>query len=373
MHGNTFGRIFRVTSWGESHGPSLGVVIDGCPAGISLHVEDFRDDMEQRQGGRNRFSTPRKEQDLIQIESGVFEGKTTGTPISLRIQNNNTNSKDYSEFQNVPRPGHADITTHWKHGHRDYRGGGRSSARETAARVAAGVVAKKILSHHKIEIFAYLSRVGKKNISPSFENLRWNNCQESSQIFAKLRECRNGNQLRSLATQETEYLDYVESIQEQNDSVGGEISAFINNLPRGLGEPVFDKLNATLSHALFSLPAAVYVHCGGGEELSSALGSEIRDSISSISNTEIAFNSNKHGGLLGGMSSGEPLWTRVGFHGPTSIPQSIESLNLIDNSSTTINVAGRHDCFPLPRAVPIVEAMLAITIVDAIFLNQNKI
>lgn len=372
MQGNTFGRIFRVTTWGESHGPALGAIIDGCPAGVLLSSEDFTSDMALRQGGNSEFATPRKEADRVSIESGVFEGKTTGTPIALRIENKNTNSKDYESFRSVPRPGHADLTTLWKHSHRDHRGGGRSSARETAARVATAVVAKKILDVYGVRVFAYLSKIKDLAISSPFADLRSQSTAELQEQFSNLREIRNKNSLRSLAANEDDLLRTVLNAREAKDSLGGEITAFALNLPRGLGEPIFDKLNAVLAHAYFSLPAVVSLDIGGGMAMSESLGSEIRDSLQFDSDNEVQFQSNSHGGLLGGMSTGMPLWSSVRFHAPTSIPRSVDSINLENKQPQSLNVEGRHDSFPLPRAIPVVEAMLALTLVDAILLNKAQ-
>ncbi len=371
MQGNTFGRIFRVTSWGESHGAALGVVIDGCPSGLHLTTEDFLPDMRLRQGGEFSFSTARKEEDFVQIESGVFEGITTGTPISLRVENRNTKSQDYDAFRDTPRPGHADLTTFWKHGHRDHRGGGRSSARETAARVAAGVVAKKILHSQGVEIFAFLSKLGKTTIDTDFPNLYDHGTSQFMELLPTLRKLRNKNPLRCLKEDSSELLDQIEQVKANGDSLGGEISAVALNLPRGLGEPVFDKLNALLAHAYFSLPAAVSVDIGGGTKMSELYGSEIRDEIKQ-KGCDIEFGSNSHGGLLGGMSTGNPLWSSIKFHSPTSISQTIGSVDLKTGEAKGIQVEGRHDSFPLPRAIPVVESMMAVTLADATLANTSS-
>ena len=329
MNGNSLGVLFRITTWGESHGPALGVVIDGCPSGLSLTVEDFAADMQRRQGGTASYTTSRKEDDFVQIESGVFEGKTTGTPIALRIENKNTQSSDYEAFRNVPRPGHADLTTFLKHEHRDHRGGGRSSARETTARVAAGVVARKILAHFGVTVRATVTRVG-------------------------------GKEVRSLE----EALPLIDSVKAAGDSLGGTIDCVASGLPAGLGEPVFDKLNAALAHSMMSLPAAVGFECGGGIRMSELPGSEIRDPIELVGGVATP-SGNRHGGLLGGISTGKDLLVRVHFHAPTSIPQSIESVNLKTGAAEAVKVTGRHDSFPLPRALPMVEAMMMLSLVDA--------
>lgn len=354
MNGNTFGTIFRVTTWGESHGPSLGLVIDGCPSGLPLSAADFIVDLARRQGGAASFTTPRKEDDLVEIESGVFEGLTTGTPIALRIVNRAQKSGDYDQYRHVFRPGHADLTTHLKHGHRDHRGGGRSSARETTARVAAGVVAKKILQSFGTEITAWVDRVGPLPFPEDVSHLN----------FAKLRELRDASPL-GLPGDAPALLEAVEGLRGAADSWGGAVRCRVDGMPVALGEPIFDKLGALLGHALLSLPAAVAFEAGGGEEMSHLPGSAIRDAIG---NTPAGIRplSNRHGGLLGGMSTGLPLFVSVSFHAPTSIPREIETVDARDGSAAKVSVGGRHDAFPLPRALPMVEAMVAVVLADAL-------
>lgn len=365
MNGNSFGKIFRVTTWGESHGPALGCVIDGCPSGLPLTIDDFREDMRRRQGGGASFTTPRKEDDEVEIESGVFEGLTTGSPISLRIANKAQQSADYEEYRHVLRPGHADLTTHLKHGHRDHRGGGRSSARETAARVAAGVIAKKILTGQGVEIAAWIERVGPMEIDSSAIDATF------SMPIVELKELRDSTPLFVPAKNLSNIKAAVEALRAAGDSWGGLLRCRIDGLPPGLGEPVFDKLGALLAHALMSLPAAISFEAGGGLTMSQLPGSAIRDSITNTS-FGIRPSSNQHGGLLGGMSTGLPLLLGLGFHAPTSIPRPINTVDIHDGSEKEISVGGRHDAFPLPRAVPMVEAMIAITLVDA-FLRAGRI
>lgn len=352
MNGNSFGTIFRITTWGESHGPALGVVIDGCPSGLPLSVEDFRADLARRQGGGASFATPRKEADEIEIESGVFEGVTTGTPIALRIRNLSQQSGDYDSLKEVFRPGHADLTTHLKHGHRDHRGGGRSSARETTARVAAGVVAKKILSSMKVEMAAWVSRVGPMAL-------------ESAELSLEdIRKNRDASAL-GLAMPDTRGLtEAVNQLRSAGDSWGGAVECRVEGLPAGIGEPIFDKLGALLGHALLSLPAATAFEAGGGAHMSELPGSAIRDPITQSAEGPRPAE-NKHGGLLGGMSTGLPLRVSVAFHAPTSIPRPISTVSK-NGQSQEITVGGRHDAFPLPRAVPMVEAMVAIVLVDTL-------
>jgi chorismate synthase len=358
MNGNSFGTIFRVTTWGESHGPALGAVIDGCPAGLPLVAEDFRNDMERRQGGRAAFTTPRKEADLVRIESGVFEGVTTGTPISLRLENNSQQSADYEELRDRFRPGHADLTTHLKHGRRDHRGGGRSSARETAARVAAGVVAKKLLGLFQVDTAAWLERVGPLTV-------------EGAEEFKLLpldviRKLRDASPL-ALPGGTAEMESAVHTLREAGDSWGGFLRCRVDGLAPGLGEPVFDKLGALLGHGLLSLPAAVSFEIGGVEAASHLPGSALRDPIGE----ELKPLTNRHGGVLGGMSTGLPLFVGVAFHAPTSIPRPIATVDAAGNPHEIL-VQGRHDSFPLPRAVPMVEAMVALTLADA-YLRAGRI
>lgn len=356
MNGNSFGTLFRVTTWGESHGPALGAVVDGCPANLPLAPEDFGADLTRRQGGQASFTTPRREEDLVQIESGVFEGLTTGTPISLRIENKNAQSGDYEEFRHLPRPGHADLTTHLKHGHRDHRGGGRASARETTARVAAGVIAKKILLAQGIRLGAWVERVGNQGLHERDQT--WLAQASLGQILAR----RDGNPLAFPGEDHAGILSAVEELRSAGDSSGGAVACRVEGLPTGVGEPVFDKLGALLGHALLSLPAAVAFGAGGGEAMSRRPGSAIRDAIGPGRRPL----TNAHGGLLGGLTTGLPLALSVSFHAPTSLPQPIQTVDLRDSSTHEITVGGRHDAFPLPRAVPMVEAMVAITLVDAL-------
>ena len=368
MQGNSFGRVFRVTSWGESHGPSMGVVVDGCPSGISLCNEDFKADLSMRQGGNATHTTPRKEADTVHIESGVFEGKTTGTPIAIRIVNQNQDSSAYEAFRFVPRPGHADITSYWKHGHRDFRGGGRSSARETVARVAAGVIAKKILSFQEIEVLAFVRRIGDQEFIWE-ETLFHASSREKilDEYWSFIESTRKKNSFLVPMEKEKVFSDLAKKAQLERDSYGGNIECWVRGLPPGLGEPVFEKLNAKLAQALFSLPAAVGVEIGGGIDMSYLPGSCIRDPIGGEEKVRVL--GNKHGGLLGGMTTGEPLWLSVSFHAPTSVPKNIASIDLNKKETQMVSVEGRHDSIPLPRAVPMVESMVAITLVDALALQ----
>ncbi|NUM88272.1 MAG: chorismate synthase [Bdellovibrionales bacterium] len=353
MNGNSFGVLFRVTTWGESHGPALGAVIDGCPGGIPLSPADFIPEMRRRQGGHDAHSTPRKEADQVEIESGVFEGRTTGTPIALRIRNDEARPGDYEAYRNVPRPGHADLTTFWKEGVRDHRGGGRASARETAARVAAGVVAGKIL--HGVDLVGCVSRVGDTAVDLP--------------AISEIRPLAEHHPLRLPVRSAPALEERVTRARELGDSLGGAVTLLISGLPRGLGEPVFDKAGAVLAHALMSLPAATGVEAGGGIPLSLLPGSEARDPIRAVGGEaraggKIRVDGPRHGGLLGGITTGEILRVTVHFHAPTSIPLEIDSVDLKSGTGVRVKVEGRHDSFPLPRAVPMVEAMAKIALAD---------
>lgn len=356
MNGNSFGKLFRITTWGESHGPSMGVVIDGCPSGLPLCAEDFIPDMQRRQGGQGSHSTPRQESDLVSIESGVYGGVTTGTPITILIKNENTQSKDYDAFRFRPRPGHADLTSYLKHEHRDHRGGGRSSARETVSRVAAGVVAKKLLARLGVDLIAWVEQMGPYQLPKE-------DIQDLS--VKEIRALSENSPLRIPAKQQIndEWLQYVSQLRAAGDSWGGRVGCKVDGLPPALGEPIFDKLQATLAHGLMSLPAAIGFKVGYMQ--ADAPGSAIRDPIG-FQNDSPKPLSNSHGGLLGGISTGCPLALEVAFHAPTSIPRPIQTVDLQTKEEVEISVGGRHDAFPLPRAVPMVEAMVAITLIDAI-------
>jgi chorismate synthase len=360
MNGNRFGTLFQVSTWGESHGPSLGALVDGCPSGLKLSEDDFTTDMLRRQGGALSFTTARKEADRVHIESGVFEGRTIGTPICLRIVNEAQNSADYENYRNRPRPGHADLTTFHKQGHRDHRGGGRSSARETAARTAAGVVAKRLLAHQGVDLFCWLERAGPNILTAE---------QRVDLDLLPLSELR----ARSLASPigcpvPNDWAEQAAKVKSEQDSWGGSVRCRVEGLPPGLGEPVFDKLGALLAHGMMSLPASVAFEAGGGLEMAAALGSRIRDPIG----ISLRPDSNIHRGLLGGMSSGKPLYFGVSFHAPTSIPRKILSIDLETGKPVELEIGGRHDSFPLPRILPVVEAMAAITIADC-FLRAGRI
>lgn len=341
MSGNTFGKLFSVTTFGESHGVALGAIIDGCPAGIELSEEDLQIDLNRRKPGTSKFVTPRQEADEVQILSGVFEGKTTGTPIGLVIQNTDQRSKDYGKIKDQYRPNHADFTYDKKYGVRDYRGGGRSSARETAMWVAAAGIAKKILAEQfGVKITAWISQVGEV-VLPADNKSAINN----NPFFA--------------ATDNTDEVEkYLLKIRNSGDSVGAKVEVEVENVPVGLGEPVFDRLDADIAKALMSINAAKAVAIGDGFDVVSQKGTEHRDEI-----RKDGFQSNHAGGILGGISSGQIIKASVAFKPTSSILISGKTIDRYGNEVDLIT-KGRHDpCVGL-RAVPIVEAMMALTLCD---------
>ncbi len=356
MSGSTYGRLFRITTWGESHGKGLGVVIDGCPAGISLCEEDIQTELNRRRPGSNKFSTPRQEMDAVEIMSGVFEGATTGTPISLIIFNNDARSHDYGDIESYYRPGHADYTYDMKYGFRDYRGGGRSSGRETAARVAAGAVAKKILSDLNISVDAYTISIAGMEI----DRTRFD-----------IAESRN-NPLcipdKDLYPQIAQHLD---KILESGDSAGGIIECIVKGMPAGLGEPVFDKLDAELAKAIMSIGATKGIEFGAGFKAESLSGSENNDEFYYDENGCLNKKTNNAGGILGGMSDGSDIVFRVGFKPTPSISKTQNTINK-SKENIEISIAGRHDPLIVGRAVVVVEAMSAVALVDALLMNTTS-
>lgn len=370
MKGSTIGRVFRVTTYGESHGPALGVVIDGCPSGVPLSEADFRSDLLRRQGGNSPWSTPRKEPESVQIDSGVFEGLTSGAPIALRIANENARSADYEKFRDIPRPGHADLTVHLKHKVRDFRGGGRLSARETTARVLAGVVAKKLLP--EVRFCAFLRTVGPIECDEFvFHDLSDFAAFEQARTTVLQRLQKNSLPLPVDTEKAVEVEDFLHTTRQNNDSLGGRVELWMDGVPAGLGEPVFEKLSARFAAAMMSLPAAVAFECGGGSVSCSRPGSQVRDAIEAgpagAGDARVA--DIRHGGQLGGISTGSPVFLQVGFHAPTSIQQPARSVSLRTGEPETVSVGGRHDVFPLVRALVMVEAMAAITLVDMLALS----
>jgi chorismate synthase len=352
MAGNIFGNAFRLTTFGESHGPALGGVIDGCPAGITLDMEAIQEELNRRKPGQSAIVTQRKEPDEVHFYSGVFEGKTTGTPIGFTIYNTNQKSKDYSHIKDSYRPSHADYVYEKKYGVRDYRGGGRSSARETASRVVAGAVAKQMLSG--ITITAYVSAVGDLRLEEHYSNL------DFSLIESNPVRCPHP---KTAAAME----DYIKSVRKDGDTVGGVVSCVVQNVPVGLGEPVFDKLNAVLGGAMLSINAVKGFEYGSGFAGAAMRGSAHND----LYNEDGSTKTNYSGGIQGGITNGMDIYFNVAFKPVATIMQSQETLN---NSGEIVDMQGkgRHDPCVVPRAVPIVEAMTALVLADFTLLQRTN-
>ncbi|MGN0352602.1 MAG: chorismate synthase [Roseburia sp.] len=355
MAGSTFGTIFKITTWGESHGKGIGVVVDGCPAGIDLCEEDIQIFLNRRKPGQSHYSTPRQESDTVEILSGVFEGKTTGTPISLVVYNKNQQSKDYSEIASYYRPGHADYTFDMKYGFRDYRGGGRSSGRETIGRVAAGAIACKILNQLGISLLTYTQSIGPVHVNPA--------AFDASEITKNPLYMPD----KDAAENASAYLDAC--MAEQNSS-GGIIECIVSGMPAGIGDPVFEKLDANLAKAIFSIGAVKGFEIGDGFEVAKATGRTNNDAFIKASDGSITKSSNHSGGILGGMSDGSDLILRAAIKPTPSIAASQSTVNKA-GEEISINIKGRHDPIIVPRAVVVVEAMTALTIVDLLFTNMS--
>jgi chorismate synthase len=357
MAGNSFGQLFRITTFGESHGTAIGVIIDGCPSNLKLDLDFIQSELDKRKPGQSKITTQRKESDTVQILSGVFEGKTTGTPIAMLIPNEDQRSKDYAHIKDAYRPSHADYTYDAKYGHRDHRGGGRSSARETAARVASGAVAKLLLAHHGIEIFGHVSSVGTIN-APQLAQIS----------IPELLEIRESNIVRCAdPATANQMIELIDSIRLEGDTIGGKISCIVKNCPVGLGEPVFDKLHADLGKAMLSINAVHGFDYGSGFDGSEMRGSEHNDLFIPPAEGEQAQNfktlTNFSGGIQGGISNGMDISFRVAFKPVATIMQSQPSL---DSAGYSANVQGkgRHDPCVVPRAIAIVEAMAALVLAD---------
>ena len=359
MSFNTFGKNFRFTTWGESHGEAIGCIIDGCPPLIPLKEKDIQKYLDMRKPGKNRFVTQRREDDKVSILSGVFEGKTTGTPIMLLIWNKDQKSKDYSDIKNKFRPGHADLTYFLKYGIRDYRGGGRSSARETASRVAAGAVARKVIGHilkKDILIQGAVTQVGKLTINQ--RNFNWNDVKKNSFFCPD----------KKIVKVWEEYLD---ETRKKGSSLGAKLLVNAKNVPAGLGEPVYGKLDADLAGAMMSINAVKGVEIGAGNEAVELSGDENSDEIRANKNKKIIFSSNNSGGILGGISSGQDLNLSITIKPTSSILKVKKTINN-KFQNTSISTKGRHDpCVGL-RAVPIAEAMMACVLADHILRNRAQ-
>ncbi|WP_105201018.1 MULTISPECIES: chorismate synthase [unclassified Pseudoalteromonas] len=350
MAGNSIGQLFRVSTFGESHGPALGGVVDGCPAGLELDEADLQGDLDRRKPGQSRYTTARREEDKVKILSGVFEGQTTGTSIGLLIENTDQRSKDYSKIKDVFRPGHGDYTYWHKYGIRDYRGGGRSSARETAIRVAAGAIAKKYLKQfHGIEVKACLSQLGPIKA----EQYDWAQVEQNAFFFP------DSSKLDALD-------EYMRDLKKQGDSIGAKVKVVASGVPVGLGEPVFDRLDAELAHSLMSINAVKGVEIGDGFAVVEQKGSEHRDEL-----TPEGFTSNHAGGVLAGISTGQDIVASIALKPTSSITVVGQSINT-SNEAVEMITKGRHDPCVGIRAIPIAEAMMAITLMDHLLRQRGQ-
>ncbi len=350
MAGNSFGTVFKLTTFGESHGEAIGGVIDGCPAGLAIDIEAIRRDMQRRKPGQSEIVTQRKEEDEVEFLSGIFEGITTGTPIGFVIRNTNQKSRDYSHIKDTYRPSHADFTYDKKYGLRDYRGGGRSSARETACRVVAGAIAKQLLKDIKIN--AYVSAVGEIQLSKHYSELDFSQIEK--------------NPVRTADPEIAKEMEaYIKEVRKSGDTVGGVISCVLQNVPIGLGEPVFDKLHAELGKAMLSINAVKGFEYGSGFGGSRMKGSEHNDPFEKDGSTKTNFS----GGIQGGISNGEDIYFNVAFKPVATIMQKQQTIDS-DGNTVEMQGKGRHDPCVVPRAIPIVEAMAALVLADFFLLNR---
>lgn len=355
MSGSAFGNIFRISTWGESHGKALGAVIDGCPAGLLLCEEDIQTFLDRRKPGQSKYVTQRKESDKVEILSGVFEGRTTGTPISLIVRNESQRSADYSDIANYYRPGHADYTFDEKYGFRDYRGGGRSSGRETIGRVAAGAVASKILKQLGIEVYAYASAIG----GIELDNNNFSLAERDNNPFA-MPDAKAAQKIK----------EYADRKLEECNSMGGIIECVVGNMPAGIGDPVFDKLDANLSKAVMSIGAVKGVEIGDGFKVAQSTGLDNNDAFR-MQDGRIVKKTNHSGGILGGISDGSDIILRAAIKPTPSIASVQQTVNK-QGEEIDISIHGRHDPMIVPRAVVVVEAMTAITLVDMLFTGMTS-
>ena len=365
MSGNSFGKIFKATTWGESHGTAIGVVIDGCPSGIELSERDIQHELDRRRPGVSEITTERKETDEVKILSGVFEGKTLGTPISMLVWNKDVDSSPYEPLKDVARPGQADFSYQTKYGRRDYRGGGRASGRETVARVAAGAIAKKILATRDIQILGHVVEVGSiRAREVGFEEIK-RNVERNAVRCADLEAAMRIEEL-------------IKEVKAEGDSVGGIVELIATEVPAGLGEPVFDKLDAELAKALMSIGAVKGIEIGVGLKASQMKGSEMNDEFI-IKEGRIRTRTNNAGGILGGISTGEPIICRIAVKPTSSISKPQRSVDMEKMEEVEIRIKGRHDPCICPRIVPVAEAMVALVLVDYlmasvmdIFINKKE-
>lgn len=354
--GSTYGTIFKISTFGESHGPAIGVVIDGCPAGLAFDTNFIQHELDRRKPGQSRITTQRREADEFEVLSGVFEGKTQGTPIALIIRNTDQRSKDYGHIAEQFRPSHADYTYHAKYGSRDYRGGGRSSARETAARVAAGAVAKLLLAQQGVQVQAYVSQVGKLKLGKSYSELNLALAEE--------------NPVRCPDPELAEQMfQYIDETRKKGDSIGGVVDCVVTGVPVGWGEPVFDKLHAELGKAMLSINAVKGFEYGSGFAGSERYGSEHNDAFYTDEQGRVRTKTNHSGGIQGGISNGEDIYFRTAFKPVATIMQDQDSVD-VHGQPATVSGKGRHDPCVVPRAVPIVEAMAALVLADMFLRNK---
>ena len=352
MSGSSFGKLFKITTWGESHGLGLGVVIEGCPAGLPIKESEIQLELNRRRTGQSKVTTTRKEGDQIQILSGVFKGKTTGTPISLLVKNEDADSSKYELIKDLYRPGHADYTYDMKYGFRDYRGGGRSSARETVGRVAAGAIAKKLLARERIKIIGFTRQVGKhiaKNI-------------DYREIENNIVRCPDNKIAEKM-------INSIMRARKKGDSLGGVVEVIAQGVPAGLGEPVFDRLDADLAKAVMSMPAVKGVEIGVGFQSAIMTGSECND-VFAMKNKKVITTTNNAGGILGGISNGMDIVIRLVVKPTSSINKAQDTVTQ-QGKKAEIRVEGRHDPCVATRAVPIAEAMVAITLIDHLYRNKS--
>ena len=356
MAGSIWGTIFRITTWGESHGKGVGVTIDGCPGGLSLCQEDIQKYLDRRKPGQSPFTTARKEEDQVEILSGVFEGKTTGTPIGLMVRNRDQKSRDYHDIMDVYRPGHADYCFDAKYGFRDYRGGGRSSGRETIGRVAAGAVACKLLAVYGIQVNAYTKSIGEIEIDSQRSDLK---VRDENRLYMP----------DAVAAREASA--YLEDLIREQDSAGGVVECVIQGVPAGVGEPVFDKLDACLAKAIMSIGAGKGFEVGDGFGAARSRGSVNNDCFYVDSSGKVKKKTNHSGGILGGISDGSDIVFRAAFKPTPSIAQNQETVNRA-GENVEIVVKGRHDPIVVPRAVVVVEAMAALTVADLLLMGKSS-
>jgi chorismate synthase len=352
---NSYGKIFRITTFGESHGVAIGVVIDGCPAGLDIDESFIQTELDRRKPGQSKITTQRKEDDVFKIVSGVFEGKSTGAPIAIVIENKDQRSKDYSHLESTYRPSHADFTYEAKYGHRDYRGGGRSSARETAARVAAGAIAKLLLKKHGVEINAYVSSVGEVE-APPYTQLDFSKTEDT---IVRCPDPATADKMIAL----------IEQTRLSRDTIGGTVTCVVKGTPVGLGEPVFDKLHAELGKAMLSINAVKGFEYGSGFAGTRLTGSQHNDEFINEGG-KIRTKTNFSGGIQGGISNGEDIYFNVAFKPVATIMQDQQSVDK-EGNEVTVSGKGRHDPCVVPRAVPIVEAMAALVLTD--FLLRSRL